>query len=76
LRRMMSPFDEVSGITEPGVTGEISNLATEKYLQAVKMLTRARSLDPDHPDLHVRIAHLRNTGKNGPNSMLSFDFCC
>ena len=46
---------------------DMSNLATEKYLQAVKMLIRARSLDPEHPDLHVRIAHLRNTGKINPS---------
>ncbi|KAJ8597054.1 N-terminal acetyltransferase A, auxiliary subunit [Rhizopogon salebrosus TDB-379] len=39
----------------------------KKYLQAVKMLTRARSLDPDHPDLHVRIAHLRNTVSSLPD---------
>lgn len=36
---------------------------TEKYLQAVRMLTRAHSLDSEHPGLHSRIAHLRNTGK-------------
>lgn len=33
----------------------------KKYLQAVRMLVRAHSLDPEHPDLHSRIAHLRNT---------------
>ncbi|KAG2089621.1 NMDA receptor-regulated protein 1-domain-containing protein [Suillus discolor] len=33
----------------------------KKYLQAVRMLTRAHSLDSEHPGLHSRIAHLRNT---------------
>lgn len=38
----------------------------KKYLQAVRMLTRAHSLDSEHPDLHSRIAHLRNTVSSLP----------
>lgn len=38
----------------------------KKYLQAVGMLTRAHSLDSEHPDLHVRIAHLKNTVSSLP----------
>ncbi|OBZ77517.1 N-alpha-acetyltransferase 16, NatA auxiliary subunit [Grifola frondosa] len=33
----------------------------KKYLQAVKALNHARSLDPANPELHIRIVHLRNT---------------
>ncbi|KAG2064770.1 hypothetical protein BDR04DRAFT_220089 [Suillus decipiens] len=33
----------------------------KKYLQAVRMLMCAHSLDSEHPDLHSWIAHLRNT---------------
>lgn len=73
---MMSLFDEVSGISESGVRVKCSNLVIEKYLQAVKMLIRARSLVPEHPELHVRIAHLRNTGKISPNLTLLFDVSC
>lgn len=38
----------------------------KKYLQAVRMLTRAHSLDSEHPDLHSRIVHLRNTVSSLP----------
>lgn len=38
----------------------------KKYLQAVRMLTRAHSLDSEHPGLHSRIAHLRNTVSSLP----------
>ncbi|KAG2046531.1 N-terminal acetyltransferase A, auxiliary subunit [Suillus hirtellus] len=38
----------------------------KKYLQAVRMLTRARSLDSEHPGLHSRIVHLRNTVSSLP----------
>lgn len=38
----------------------------KKYLQAVRMLMRAHSLDSEHPDLHSRIAHLRNTVSSLP----------
>ncbi|KAG1784583.1 NMDA receptor-regulated protein 1-domain-containing protein [Suillus plorans] len=38
----------------------------KKYLQAVGMLTRAHSLDSEHPGLHSRIAHLRNTVSSLP----------
>lgn len=38
----------------------------KKYLQAVRMLMRAHSLDSEHPDLHLRIAHLRNTVSSLP----------
>ncbi|GBE89082.1 N-terminal acetyltransferase A complex subunit nat1 [Sparassis crispa] len=31
----------------------------KKYLQAVKALNNARSLDSDHPELHIRLAHFR-----------------
>lgn len=38
----------------------------KKYLQAVRMLARAHSLDSEHPGLHSRIAHLRNTVSSLP----------
>ncbi|KAG1732951.1 NMDA receptor-regulated protein 1-domain-containing protein [Suillus lakei] len=38
----------------------------KKYLQAVRMLMRAHSLDSEHPDLHLRIAHLRDTVSSLP----------
>ncbi|KAG2124195.1 NMDA receptor-regulated protein 1-domain-containing protein [Suillus clintonianus] len=38
----------------------------KKYLQAVRMLVRAHSLDAEHPDLHFRIVHLRNTVSSLP----------
>ena len=33
----------------------------EKYLQAVKAHNSVRALDAEHPELHVRLAHLRHT---------------
>jgi hypothetical protein len=51
----------------------MSDSATEKYLQAVRMLTRAHSLDSEHPDLHWRVVHLRNTGKIDCNFTLLSD---
>lgn len=41
----------------------------KKYLQAVRMLMRAHSLDSEHPDLHWRIVHLRNTVSSLPESI-------
>ncbi|KAG1802371.1 NMDA receptor-regulated protein 1-domain-containing protein [Suillus variegatus] len=38
----------------------------KKYLQAVRMLARAHSLDSEHPGLHSRITHLRNTVSSLP----------
>ena len=34
-----------------------------KYLQAAQALSRAKSLDADHPELHVRLIHFRKTGE-------------
>ncbi|KAF8067854.1 NMDA receptor-regulated protein 1-domain-containing protein [Lyophyllum atratum] len=31
----------------------------KKLLQAVKALNRARALDPEHPELHIRLVHFR-----------------
>lgn len=36
---------------------------TEKYLQAVQALSKAKGLDGAHPELHVRVLHFRKTGK-------------
>ncbi|KAH9932197.1 NMDA receptor-regulated protein 1-domain-containing protein [Fomitopsis serialis] len=33
----------------------------KKYLQAVKALNSAHALDPEHPELHLRLAHFRHT---------------
>lgn len=38
------------------------NLA-EKLLQAVAALNRASSLNPDHPELHIRLIDLKQTGE-------------
>jgi peptide alpha-N-acetyltransferase len=43
----------------------------KKYLQAVRMLTRAHSLDSEHPDLHWRVVHLRNTVSSLPEPILA-----
>ena len=39
-----------------------ADMLSEKYLQAVQALNRAKSLDAEHPQLHVRLVHLRTTG--------------
>lgn len=41
-----------------------TELAAEKYLQAVQALNRARALDETHPELHVRLIHFRKTSKS------------
>ena len=35
----------------------------EKYLQAVQALNEARSLDAEHPELHIRTVEFRKTGE-------------
>ncbi len=35
-----------------------------KYLQAAQALSRAKSLDAEHPEVHVRLVHLRKTGES------------
>ena len=37
-------------------------MISEKYLQAIKSLLKARSLDPENPELHVRTVDLRQRG--------------
>ena len=37
-------------------------LLSEKLLQAVLALNRAKSLDPEHPELHIRLVHCRLSG--------------
>lgn len=34
-----------------------------KHLQAVQALARARALNPEHPELHVRIIHAKLSGQ-------------
>jgi len=36
----------------------------EKLLQAAQALHRAKAIDPDHPELHVRIVDLKHTGQS------------
>jgi peptide alpha-N-acetyltransferase len=42
-------------------------VVTEKYLQAVKSLLKARSLDSENPELHVRTADFQNRGSIHPS---------
>lgn len=42
---------------------EILFIFPEKLLQAVRALKRAKSLDPEHPELHIRLVHCRLFGK-------------
>jgi peptide alpha-N-acetyltransferase len=48
---------------------------TEKYLQAIKSLLKARSLDPENPELHIRTVDLHNRGSihpsHGPSKKLT-----
>lgn len=37
-------------------------MISEKYLQAVQALNRAKALDAEYPQLHVRLVHFRTTG--------------
>ncbi|KAI0766255.1 NMDA receptor-regulated protein 1-domain-containing protein [Irpex lacteus] len=37
-----------------------------KYLQAAQALSRAKSLDAEHPEVHVRLVHLRKTVSSLP----------
>ncbi|KAK2461025.1 hypothetical protein APHAL10511_006966 [Amanita phalloides] len=37
------------------------SIRRRKFMQAIKALETARSLDPDHPELHVRIVHFKQT---------------
>ncbi|KAH7926272.1 N-terminal acetyltransferase A, auxiliary subunit [Leucogyrophana mollusca] len=43
----------------------------KKYLQAVQALTRARSVDPEHPGLHIRIVDLRKAVSSLPEPVPS-----
>ncbi|CCM05111.1 uncharacterized protein FIBRA_07318 [Fibroporia radiculosa] len=38
----------------------------KKYLQAVKALNSAKALSPEHPELHVRLAHFQKTMSSAP----------
>ena len=40
----------------------VANVDIEKYLQAVQALNRARAIDENHPELHVRLVHFKKTG--------------
>ena len=53
----------------------LANMITEKYLQAVQALNRAKTLDAEHPQLHVRLVHLRTTGMPlfGTDRYLTYD---
>jgi len=42
-----------------------------KYLQAVRALNHAKGLDSGHPELHVRILHLRKLYESSPTSPCS-----
>lgn len=58
----MLQFDEVRRRTLAlSHTVVLIRTLAEKYLQAVQALSRAKALDVDNPDLHVRIVHLRHT---------------
>ena len=61
---MMSQSDRVRTLTPPLVSLIIfSNVKeiTEKFLQAVRALNRIKTIDPENPELHVRLVHLRHT---------------
>ena len=42
----------------------LTRAVTEKYLLALKALNLARKANPDHPDLHERIAHFKHTSEH------------
>ena len=42
--------------------GLTSMVPKGKLLQATQALQAAQSLDPDHPELHFRIVHFKQTG--------------
>ena len=46
-------------------------VVTEKYLQAVKSLLKARSLDSENSELHVRTADFRDRGSIHPSQVPS-----
>lgn len=41
---------------------QFSPIISEKYLQAAQALSKARLLDAEHPELHVRAVEFRRTG--------------
>ncbi|PCH44761.1 N-terminal acetyltransferase A auxiliary subunit [Wolfiporia cocos MD-104 SS10] len=65
--RWLAPL---STLAKPSVDGWIATydvaVRRRKYLQAVRALNAARALDGEHPELHVRIAHLRRTISSAP----------
>jgi len=42
-------------------------LCREKLLQAVRALNSAKSLDAEHPELHIRLIHCRRTAASLPH---------
>lgn len=42
--------------------GLTSMVPKGKFLQAIQALQTAQSLDSDHPELHFRIVHFKQTG--------------
>ena len=59
---MMWRFDEVS-LFLASMAYFIHYDFAEKLLQAVAALSRASGLNPDHPELHIRLIDLKQTGK-------------
>ncbi|KAJ3822659.1 NMDA receptor-regulated protein 1-domain-containing protein [Lentinula raphanica] len=45
------------------------SIRRRKYLQAAQALARARALDPEYPDLHVRIVHARHFVSSLPEAI-------
>ncbi|KAI0727501.1 NMDA receptor-regulated protein 1-domain-containing protein [Fomitopsis betulina] len=72
LLKASDPLERAAKLLEPLRTLAPSNIDAwtaiydvavrrKKYLQAVKALNSAYALDVEHPELHVRLAHLRYT---------------
>ncbi|KAI9511423.1 NMDA receptor-regulated protein 1-domain-containing protein [Russula earlei] len=76
------PLDRAWKLLSPLLRLSISNLdlwfsvfdvavRRGKYLQAIRALTRAKVLDANHPDLHVRLLHFRKLYESLPSSLPS-----